>query len=221
MSKLRLIFVTTLVLVISALGFASRRAGPPSVGELMHLAHNVGKYPWAIPAYIGLFVVASGVLAPAIVFFAVAGAAWGPGAGLSIGFVAVNLAANAQFALGRLLGRDAVNAWLERRGWHRLKNELQARGALSVVMVRQLPLPFVGVNVGFGASAVGWRQFAVGNALGVLPNLSIYTLLASTLANGGEGRATQYALVAAGAVVLLSLVLRWVAVRRNQATTPT
>lgn len=183
---------------------------------------------WAIPAYVLAFLVGSGLLAPAIAFFAAAGAAWGFGEGLAVGLFAVNLAANFQFGVGRWLGGDTVRRVLERRGWSWLLAELSGRGALSVVIVRQLPLPFLGVNVAAGASPVRWPAFLVGNALGVLPNALVYTYFASVLVDGAKGgrEVVLRAALAAGAALLLALATRAVSARWRprqadaQATTP-
>jgi len=78
--------------------------------------------------------------------------------------------------------------------------------------VRQLPIPFPLTNLAAGASPMPFRQWFVGNALGLLPGAMIYTALASAIADGATGareRALVRALMVSALVVMLSLASRW------------
>ena len=83
---------------------------------------------------------------------------------------------------------------------------------MTAVMLRQVPLPFLLVNLAGGASPMRWRDWALGNALGLIPNCLIYTQLAAALADGVEGarEAAMYRVLAAAAgAIALGLVSRW------------
>ena len=49
----------------------------------------------------------------------------------------------------------------------RLMGLLRRNGTLAVFLIRKIPLPFVLVNIMLGASAVGYREFLIGTALGM------------------------------------------------------
>lgn len=227
----RLAAFSVALVLVAALVVARWKLGPIDAPRVARALSDVAEARWAVPAYLLAFLVGSGLLAPAIAFFAAAGAAWGFGEGLLIGLLGVNLAANFQFAVGRWLGGDTVKLALERRGWSWLLAELSGRGALSVVIVRQLPLPFLGVNVAAGASPVPWPAFVLGNALGVLPNALVYTYFASVLVDGAKGGTDVVvrAALAAGAALAVALGTRFITARvrprprpvSDQPTTPT
>ena len=84
---------------------------------------------------------------------------------------------------------------------------------LATVLIRQLPLPFVGVNVAAGASPIPWPKWVAGNALGLLAPAVVYSQLAAAIADGvegAEGQAVQRVLLTAGSLIALSLLSRWV-----------
>jgi uncharacterized membrane protein YdjX (TVP38/TMEM64 family) len=167
------------------------------------------------PAYVALFG-ATTLLAPAFGFFVLAGALWGLWPGCLIGWLTANLWAHLHFAAGRGLFRRQVTAWLQHPRLALLRRELEQGGVLAVVVVRQLPLPFVGVNAAAGASPIGWPRFALGNAAGLVPSAVVYAGTASAILDGVEGAregALLKVLVGAAGVVLLGLgsrlVQRW------------
>ncbi|MBX7099427.1 MAG: VTT domain-containing protein [Myxococcaceae bacterium] len=177
---------------------------------------------WAPPAYLGLYAAGTTLLLPAVSFAILAGAVFGFGPGLLLSQVGLSLTANAHFALGRWLGQGRVQPWLERRGFGRLTAELSAHGVTSVIAIRQLPLPFVAVNVACGAAPVRWRDFALGSALGGLAPSLVYTWSAAALASGDEGAWTAALIRAAiggGTMLLVSYGLRRY-LARQAAVTP-
>ena len=110
-------------------------------------------------------------------------------------------------------------------GWTRSEALFAENGLWSMVAVRQLPLPFVAVNVSAGASPVRWVHFALGSGLGALGPTIVYTYFATSLIDGVEGakkEAVVKALLAGAAIVLIAVgpkvVVWW---RKRQATSPT
>jgi uncharacterized membrane protein YdjX (TVP38/TMEM64 family) len=174
---------------------------------------GLGASSLAIPAYLTVFIVATTLLTPAVAMMLVGGVMWGPWPGGLIVWAVVNLAAHAQFALGRRLGRESVRSWLDRRraGW--IVRELESGGVLATLLIRQLPLPFVGVNVAAGASPIPFARWAAGNAIGLAIPVAVYTQLAGAIAAGAAGAralAAERAVYAAVAVTGLALVSRLV-----------
>lgn len=174
---------------------------------------SLGSSVVAIPAYGLVFGVATTLLTPAMAMIMVGGVMWGFWPGWVIIWCTVNVCAHAQFALGRSLGRDSVRSWLERRRAAWIVRELEHGGVLATILIRQLPLPFVGVNVAAGASPIPWPKWVAGNALGLLAPSVVYSQLAAAIADGvegAEGRAVQRVLLTAGSIIALALLTRWV-----------
>lgn len=193
-----------------------------SASALIGLMREAGSGPVAIPLYLLLFGVATTLFVPAVALMVTAGVTWGFWPGCLFAWFAANVWVNAHFLVGRWVAADALRPWLERKGAGWLARELDQGGALTTIMVRQLPLPYSLVNLSAGASPMHWRDWVLGNALGLLPNSLIYTQLAAALADGVEGAQEQAAVrvvSAAIGVILLALVSRWVQ-RRFAARRP-
>jgi uncharacterized membrane protein YdjX (TVP38/TMEM64 family) len=174
---------------------------------------------WAVPLFLGFFLVATTALTPAALSFITAGALWGFWPGFLIAFIGANLWSNVHFLIGRVLARAQVKEFLSRRGFSRVTAELEHGGVLATVVVRQLPLPFLVVNLAGGASPMRTPRWLLGNALGLLPTTIVYAQLGAAIASGVEGARTTALLraLAAGLLVIaLGLVSR-LAQRRRAA----
>jgi uncharacterized membrane protein YdjX (TVP38/TMEM64 family) len=178
---------------------------PRAALEILQAVRERG---WAIPAFLLLYVGLTAAFAPAALFHMVAGVAWGFWPGVALNLVACNGAANVQFAAARRLGRERVRWVLQRSGVAGLEARLLRSGLRAMILVRLLPLPTMAVNLGAGVSAVRWRDFALGTAVGTLPIIGIYTWFAAELVKGAEGaeRRVLFNLAIAGAC-LVALVL--------------
>jgi len=178
----------------------------------------VREAPWLLPYFVVLFG-ATSLFAPAFMFFVVAGVLWGFWPGCVVGWLAANIWAQAHFWAGRMLGRERMAGLLARPALEPLRRELADEGSLAVVIVRQLPLPFVAVNMAAGASPMRWTRWTLGNAVGVAPASIAYSWSAASILAQVEGARSDAFLRLAGAavaVVALGVVSR-LAVRRRQA----
>jgi uncharacterized membrane protein YdjX (TVP38/TMEM64 family) len=196
----------------TSLAIAVRRWSTATVepAALLAMLGEARAADWLMPSYLASFGLTT-FLAPAFPFFAVAGALWGFWPGLLMGWSAALLWSNLHFAAGRLLGRVWVRQWLTRRGFDSLRDELETGGVLATLIARQVPLPFVGVNLAAGASPMRWWRFGVGNALGLLPGATIYSWSAASIVAGVEGarrEAVVRTILAAGAVIGLGALSR-------------
>lgn len=183
-----------------------------SVATLLSTLREAGSANLAVPLFLLLFGVATTFFLPAVVLMITAGVTWGFWPGWVVVWAAANVWANVHFWVGRWLAADELRPWLERKGAGWIVRELEQGGALTTIMVRQLPLPYPLVNLSAGASPMHWRQWVVGNAIGLIPNCLIYTQLAAGLADGVEGAREQAAfrVISAGvAVIGFSLFSRW------------
>ena len=115
--------------------------------------------------------------APKNVLSVAAGLAFGFGWALAGVYAGALLGAAAAFALGRGLGRDAVERFTGARV-ARLDDLLRRRGLLAVIGVRLIPvLPFTAINYGAGLTAVRRRDYALGTAVGIIPGTVAYVAL--------------------------------------------
>jgi phospholipase D1/2 len=187
----------------------------------------LGDGPAVVWAWVGLYVAATSALLPAAGLHIVAGAMWGFVTAAWRAYLMATVLGHVHFAVGRLIGRARMRALLLRRGWTAAIDELEQSGVLTVLVVRQTPIPFVVTNLVCGASPITWPQFVVGHAIGLLPQVLISTWFAAAIAEGVEGAqqdALRNALFAAGGVVALALGTRLVmglVRKRRQRTTPT
>jgi uncharacterized membrane protein YdjX (TVP38/TMEM64 family) len=180
---------------------------------LIGLMRDSGSSAAAIPLYFLLFGVATTLFTPAVAMMICSGVTWGLWPGWVIVWGAGTLWANVHFLVGRWVAGDALKGWLSKRGATWLVNELEQGGVLTTIMVRQVPFPFLLVNLAGGASPMKWRDWLIGNALGLIPNSIIYTQLAAGLADGMEGakeKAAIRVITAAIGIFSLSLTTRWI-----------
>lgn len=215
-----------LLIVVIVIGAAIGRSSFGShfeAGTLIATLRELGSAAQAIPLYFLLFGVATTLFMPAVAMMVASGVTWGFWPGWLITWAAANVWAHVHFAVGRWIAGDELKGFLTRRGAGWLIRELDQGGALTTIMVRQLPLPFPLVNLSAGASPMPWRKWAVGNALGLIPNCLIYTQLAAALADGVEGareRAAVRVLTAATGVIALGLISRWLQRRFTKVSAP-
>ncbi len=138
--------------------------------------------------------------APKALLTALGGVLFGLWLGALLSWVAAVLGAVAAFALGRVLGRDAVDR-LTRGRVARADRLLAAHGFAAVVAARLVPvLPFTAINYVAGLSGVGWRPYLAGTALGIVPGTMAYAAL------GAWGTDPWGVLAGVGALVALVAV---------------
>lgn len=220
-ARAKLLLLIVLIVVGAAIGRTSL-GDRFEAATLIATLREWGTSGVAIPLYFLLFGLATSLFTPAVALMVTAGVTWGFWPGWLLAWAAANLWAHAHFFVGRWIAGDALKRWLSARGAGWLVRELDDGGALTTLMVRQLPLPFPLVNLAAGASPMGWRKWAFGNAIGLIPNCLIYTQLAAALADGVEGarqRAVFRVVTAGVGVIALGLLSRWLQ-RRFAAPPP-
>lgn len=181
------------------------------LGALIGLLRSWSDSASAIPFFFLIFGIATSLFTPAVAMMITAGVTWGFWPGSVVVWGAANFWASIHFGVGRWIVGE-TRSWISRRGAGWLLRELDHGGVLTTIMVRQLPLPFLLVNVAAGASPLDWRKWVLGNALGLIPNSLIYTQLAAAIADGAEGAqraAAVRGLMAALAMIALALLSRW------------
>jgi uncharacterized membrane protein YdjX (TVP38/TMEM64 family) len=200
--------VAVFILVLGAVVF---RQQFPDIEHLVELISSLRERWFIVPAYF-LLVGATCFFAPAVTVIGVSGLLWGVWPGALWAWLACNLWTTLQFLLGRFLGGGAIVRWLQTQPkLSAIRDELQHGGALATVIIRQFPLPFIGVNLSAGMTPISYPQWMLGNAFGLIPNCLIYTALADAListASGVRQQAMLKALAAGAAVIAISLSAR-------------
>jgi uncharacterized membrane protein YdjX (TVP38/TMEM64 family) len=158
---------------------------------------------WGPLVYVVLHVVLTLVPVSKNLLAGVAGALFGLGLGIALSWVGSMVAAVVGFAIARRLGREAV-ASLTGPRIERVEDILRHQGLVAVLVARLTPIPFTVVNYGAGVSAVSWRDYVVGTAVGVLPGSVGYVALG---ASAGRDARTFVIATSAATVILVSALL--------------
>lgn len=146
--------------------------------SLEQVRESVADLGWA-GAFVFALLYAAITLTPAPknVLSVAAGLVFGFGLALVLVYAGALLGAAVAFALGRWLGRDAVERFTGSRV-ARLDELVRRRGLAAVIGVRLIPvIPFTAINYGAGLTAVRRRDYALGTALGIIPGTVAYVAL--------------------------------------------
>ncbi|MGB3200356.1 MAG: TVP38/TMEM64 family protein [Nodosilinea sp.] len=161
----------------------------------------------AIPAFIGLYVLATVVGLPNIVLILVAGGVFGL-KGIAVASVADLLGAIACYGVGRLLARDRIKRWISKNPhFAQLDHAVGQKGWKILLLTRLSPLvPSNVLNYGFSCTRVNFWQYCFFSWVGMLPVIALYVYLGSLgLALFQDGpTAGKLALQGSGLVLALS-----------------
>jgi uncharacterized membrane protein YdjX (TVP38/TMEM64 family) len=165
-----------LVLLVGGVGLVTLTAGLDRDQLLAAVAHSRVFAPAA--AVVGSAVLIA-ALVPRTLLALVGGALFGTLSGSVYVLIGVTVGAAASYGIGRLLGRDFVEARLRGR-LALFESAVTRRGTSAVVVSRLIPIvPFCVSNYAFGTTSVRPRQFIVGTVLGALPANVAYAALGS------------------------------------------
>ena len=146
---------------------------------------------------------------------------FGPWIGMGYSLAGAELSALACFGAGHALGRDAVRRLAGSRV-NRISRKLSERGILTMVTLRIVPIaPFSVINVVAGVSDIRFRDFAIGNFLGMIPGVVAIAFVADrALVSLSDPSTTT--IVAALAVLVaamagLAAVRRWLRSRDSSS----
>jgi uncharacterized membrane protein YdjX (TVP38/TMEM64 family) len=191
--------LVAIVLVARALGLDVRQVSPDRIRAFV-LSFGL----WAPAIY--LLIYGQPIIPlPASIMTAAGGLAFGPLLGPLAAIVGATLRAGNQFALARLLGREAM-ARLIRGPAARLDQRIAENGFKAVLLIRLIPnVPFDMQNYLLGFSKVRVMPYTLGTLLGVIPGSFAYTYLGYSLT---DPRNTWKIAVAVGVIVGLILAQR-------------
>ncbi len=138
---------------------------------LASLAEEVRAWPLAPLAAVGAFVVGGLVAAPLTAMVLATVLTFGSLRGGVYAMTGTLASGLTNFALGRGLGRAAVDRLLG-EGARRIQGWLETRGLPALIIIRNAPVaPYAIVNVVAGASGLRLRDFVIGTVIGVLPEI--------------------------------------------------
>jgi uncharacterized membrane protein YdjX (TVP38/TMEM64 family) len=170
--------------------------------------------PWAVPIVLAVFVVGSLVAFPITVLIGTTILTLGPGPGFVGAALGTLLGAAASYGMGRLVGRKPLQRLLGDR-LRRFDRKLERRGIITVALIRKVPVaPFTIVNMAMGASAIRFRDFIAGTALGMVPGIAAFALVGDSLVHvWNDPNPVSVTIVIAAAALWIGVVLgmqRWV-----------
>lgn len=172
---LRLLALLTVFAAASAAVHLSGWGGPDRLRSLVESAGWAGVVVFVL-GYAVLVLVPS----PASVLTILGGALFGVWWGALLAWSGALLGAVGGFAIGRRLGRPAVDRLL--RGRLRQADQVLAHhGLTAVLVVRLLPLfPFTPLNYASGLLRVRRRDYTLGTALGIIPGAFAYAAVGAS-----------------------------------------
>ncbi|MGQ0844461.1 MAG: TVP38/TMEM64 family protein [Sporichthyaceae bacterium] len=175
-------------------------AGLPTPNEVQDRADEAGA---AAPVVFAVTFALLGLLpVPLAPLSIAAGALFGFWVGLGTVLVAGIVSAALTFAISKALGRPAV-ASVSNARVAKLDARLQERGLVTVVALRLVPImPFTVCNYACGLTAIPFRTYLIGTAVGIVPGSGAYVGVG---AFGGEPGSLEF-LVAIGGLALLTVV---------------
>lgn len=187
-----------LVFVLATIGLVAVRTGP-DVAAIRSFVADTG---WIGPGvYVVAYAVLTVALVPGTVLTLSGGLLFGVAGGIALTMIGATLGAVLSFLVARRAGRAAVDRLAGGRV-ARVDDWLAARGLVAVLTLRLVPLvPFNVANYAAGVTALRVRDYVVGTALGIVPGVVVYTVLAAR-AQDPTGPAF---LVALGALAVLAI----------------
>jgi len=152
-----------------------------SVDRVADLGRSLSGHPAAPLAVLGAY------LGGALVFFPITlllgGTALLFPAPLAIAYCMGGALSSAcmTYGIGRLVGRFRPR-WLERPRLQRISRQLRRRGMLAIIAARMLPVGnFTLINITAGALGIRFRDYLIGNAIGLLPGVLALTVFADRI----------------------------------------
>lgn len=180
---------------------------------LVERVEHLDEWPAAPLVAVGGFLLGGLLVMPVTVLIAATVLTFGPVQGFLYSLVGMTLSALLTFAIGRLLGHNAVDRLAGSR-LHRISRGLAKRGILAIVLVRVVPVaPFSIINAVAGASHIRAWDFFVGTVIGELPGLLALSVfldqVSETVRHPGPGSLALLAVTAALIVAAAFGLRRW------------
>ena len=183
-ARSRLVGIAAFIFVLAALA-AAWRFSPLhqwlNLESLVDVGDRIEEMPFTPLVVLGAYVLAGLLVVPVMLVITVTGIVFGPLVGGIYALAGAMLSGIVTYSIGRKLGRETVRRFAGKR-LNAITRGLAKRGLLTMILVRIVPVaPFTVVNVVAGASHIGWRDFLLGTALGMLPGIVATVLFVDRL----------------------------------------
>ena len=168
-------FRKTLLLILAFGALAALSVWAGSVVTPQQLQTAISRCgSWAAIAYVGLFALLPAFFFPVAVLALAGGLLFGLFWGSVYTFIGAMLNCTLMFLLARYAGREKVEALIQKKlspVWqHRLQNLNSSGGFALLVILRLIPaVPYNLINYAFGLTAMPWRTYIIGSAIGIIP----------------------------------------------------
>jgi len=137
----------------------------------------------ALAFVVGAFVLGSLVAFPITLMIAATAATFGPLFGFVYAALGALVSGVVTYFLGVWLGSGTLDALVGPR-INRIRRGIRRSGVLAIATVRLLPIaPFTLVNLVAGASRIPLTDFVLGTVIGMLPGLTVMSLLGHQIFN--------------------------------------
>ena len=177
--------------------------------EILNFLQAIRMNPFAPLIIISFYVIGGLLVFPVIVLIPLTAFILGPLHGFL--YSAVGLFANASvlYALGYLVGYKTVQQ-LSGTRTHQLSQRLSRNGILTITTLRFVPVaPFTVISLIAGASHINYREYILGTLLGIIPALTIMTLVGNQLAKTIVNPDAKNFTIAIVGGTLLVLAIAW------------
>lgn len=162
---------------------------------------------WAPLAYVLAGVVLTAVGVPRMLICSLGGLAFGFAWGLAWSHLATLLGSYLTFIFVRWSGRSwSLEHFPRLRGF---TSQMNQRGVLAVLLIRQLPMAGFYNNLLLGLTPVNHRDFWLGSFLGFLPMGITASLLGAGMIQADAAKAAQYMALAAISFGALGIAFKW------------
>lgn len=180
MKKLRSVVALLWAVAFAAAAFYAWSGGT-FIGEVQSAVTAAPRYSLLI--FLGAYVIRPLLLVPDSLMLVAGSALFGPFVGWIAGYFGENISALIAFSLSRFLGR----AWASRSENEFVKKldaAVSKRGVTTLMFLRLIPIaPFDAINYGAGLTSMPYRTFILGTVIGIIPALTVYVALGSSLSD--------------------------------------
>lgn len=194
MSRAALVKAGVLVVILLSAIALTLMLGTPDIAAMRSRVAEAGL--WGPALFFAFYVALALIPCPKALLTAAGGAVFGLWAGAGLSLAGALVGAIISFAVGRILGREAVDRLIRGR-LARVDELLSDHGLSAVLVVRLVPLvPFIAINYASGLSGVRFRHYVVGSAVGMVPGSLAYAAL-------GAYGTNPWGLAAAGSALVV------------------
>ena len=150
----------------------------------------------AAPIYVGVYMLGTVLLVPGTALSVAGALIFGAWWGTLLTWVGATIGASLAFFAARLLGRDFVDRIAQGK-LETLDRTVAKKGFVGVLLLRLLFFPFNALNFGCGLTGIGFRDYLLATAIGILPGTFVFQFLFAKLGEAAMDRGLNWSAVGA------------------------